>query len=564
MPVFSADDFARALAGLLPTGRAWPRDQDATLPTVTAALAPSYARNAARAENLLVDAFPGTVGELLPEWEATLGLPDPCAGETPSVERRQAQVAARFAADGGQSAAYYVRLAAALGYDITIGEFAPARFGRTRFGARFQGVGWAHVWAVNAPLESVAQAHFGAARFGDRYAWWGNAVLECEIGKAAPAHSKVLFRYSPQSFDLTAGIPAELTFARASAATYFDAVGMLQSAAAGVSRQDHHPVALSPLGTLLEPGAVNLVRYSGDISNAAWVKFGSPTVTANAALAPDGTTTAASVLLSPSSGFYQRGTTAGGQTCTGSIWLRADTPITLRQAATDGVSSPILASINVTTTWRRFALTRTSDVTSTYVALQIDGTGGGGLVYAWGGQVELGAAASSYIPTTSAAASRAADALSLPLPYDGFSSPDGWTAILEFAPAALPGGVAALGLAGPAGFDDTTYAQIAADGTVTAIKRVGGQVAVSPVAGTVAIGKVSRLVLSQGASGAKLSLNGAPPVVAVLPGYPIMSRVAIAGSPWGAPSTTQPMWARGLRLRPRELSDAEMMSAVVQ
>ncbi|WP_197520275.1 putative phage tail protein, partial [Paraburkholderia tropica] len=56
----------------------------------------SYERSTSRANYLLIDSFPPTAYELLPEWESTLGLPDPCAGEAPTIPQRQAQVLARF------------------------------------------------------------------------------------------------------------------------------------------------------------------------------------------------------------------------------------------------------------------------------------------------------------------------------------------------------------------------------------------------------------------------------------------------------------------------------------
>jgi uncharacterized protein YmfQ (DUF2313 family) len=51
---------------------------------VLSGFTPAFERLTARANNLLIDAFPGSTYELLPEWEATLGLPDPCAGEAPT------------------------------------------------------------------------------------------------------------------------------------------------------------------------------------------------------------------------------------------------------------------------------------------------------------------------------------------------------------------------------------------------------------------------------------------------------------------------------------------------
>ncbi len=54
---------------------------------------------------------------------------------------------------------------------------------------------------------------------------------------------------------------------------------------------DHNPTTFDPLGVLIEEQRVNLLTYSQEFDNAAWVKTDT-TVTANAATAPDGTTTA--------------------------------------------------------------------------------------------------------------------------------------------------------------------------------------------------------------------------------------------------------------------------------
>ena len=51
-----------------------------------------------------------------------------------------------------------------------------------------------------------------------------------------------------------------VTFWRASAATYFDATGTLQTAATGTPRFDHDPVTLAPLGFLIEEARTNAVR----------------------------------------------------------------------------------------------------------------------------------------------------------------------------------------------------------------------------------------------------------------------------------------------------------------
>jgi uncharacterized protein YmfQ (DUF2313 family) len=193
-PAFTDSDYGTAIRYLMPTGRVWPAYTDTTQQQVVEALAPTPQRASARALNLLTDAFPPTADELLPEWEASLGLPDPCAGESPTVALRQAQVTARFTAGGGQSTAYFVNFAKTLGYDITITQFSPSRFGRS-FGRTFGGEAWAFAWQVNAPQFTVATFNFGTGLFGDPFASWGNTVLQCELQRLSPAHTIVLFNY---------------------------------------------------------------------------------------------------------------------------------------------------------------------------------------------------------------------------------------------------------------------------------------------------------------------------------------------------------------------------------
>ncbi|MBB2981738.1 YmfQ family protein [Paraburkholderia tropica] len=193
-PNYSAADYLRALLAHLPRGRVWPRDSEATQVGVLGTYTPIFERLNARANNLLVDAFPSSTYELLPEWESTLGLPDPCAGEAPTTEQRVAQVVARFTATGGQSIAYYTAVAKAIGYEITVTQFVPAQFGMA-FGKPFGGDDWAFSWQVNAPTFSINYLSFGGS-FGTPFATWGNNVLQCELERIMPAHTILNFSYS--------------------------------------------------------------------------------------------------------------------------------------------------------------------------------------------------------------------------------------------------------------------------------------------------------------------------------------------------------------------------------
>jgi uncharacterized protein YmfQ (DUF2313 family) len=189
-----AGDLLGAAQALLPTGAVWPRHPGTTQETVLRGLAAGAARLRARARALLVDGFPATALELLPEWEASLGLPDPCAGEAPTLQGRRRQVVARLTSRGGQSIPYFLGRAAALGYAVTIEEFTPFRLGR-RLGTRLGGEDWAHAWAVRAPLTTVTPFRLGASFLGERFRSWGNAVLECELRAVGPRHSVLLFIY---------------------------------------------------------------------------------------------------------------------------------------------------------------------------------------------------------------------------------------------------------------------------------------------------------------------------------------------------------------------------------
>jgi uncharacterized protein YmfQ (DUF2313 family) len=218
-PALDEDDFVTDLADLFPPGRAWAwtRDPNSVGIGLLHGLALSQATTQARKNQLLIDAFPATTVELLPEWEASVGLPDPCSGPDASLAARQAHVVARIKNKGGQSIPYLVDYAFALGFVVTVTPFATLRFG-SRFGTRFYDTAWATTIKVNtstsfevarfgsarfgdpftswgAAPTTIRPARFGASRFGARFSMWGNAVLECELRRVAPGHLYVLFAY---------------------------------------------------------------------------------------------------------------------------------------------------------------------------------------------------------------------------------------------------------------------------------------------------------------------------------------------------------------------------------
>lgn len=194
-PNFQASDFVGAINALMPRGLAWPKDPSSVMGQVIAGLAPTWVRHTHANNNLLVDAFPATAVQLLPEWESTLGLPDPCAGESPTLQGRQQQVVARLTNSGGQSIAYFIAYAKALGYTVTVTEFAPFRAGQSRAGQPTGTQDWFFTWQINAPLNTVLYFPAGQAVAGQPLGSWGNAVLQCELTAIKPAHTYLNFGY---------------------------------------------------------------------------------------------------------------------------------------------------------------------------------------------------------------------------------------------------------------------------------------------------------------------------------------------------------------------------------
>jgi uncharacterized protein YmfQ (DUF2313 family) len=180
VPQFSSSDYAQAMANLLPRGPAWSRDPGSNMMALMGALAPTYANSGAAAAQLIYDIFPATTEALLVEWEETLGLPDICTPLNPSTAQRKAAVLAKFIGSGGQSTEYYIAVAAALGYAITITEMAASGY----------------AWQINAPIVSVLYFELDVGYCGDYFWTIGNAELECRIRQIMPAHTVLTFVYS--------------------------------------------------------------------------------------------------------------------------------------------------------------------------------------------------------------------------------------------------------------------------------------------------------------------------------------------------------------------------------
>lgn len=193
----SRADYLSQLQSLLPQGPAWPREPDALLTRMLDGFAEEFARIDARADQLIDEADPRTTYELLADWERVAGLPGHCAALAAvdlTVEQRRAALVAKLTERGGQSRAYFIALAARLGFTVTITEYHEWSV-LDDVEAALAGPEWNFAWAVNAPLNTVVEWTV-ESDVEMPFAVWGNELLECAITEDKPAHTVALFVYS--------------------------------------------------------------------------------------------------------------------------------------------------------------------------------------------------------------------------------------------------------------------------------------------------------------------------------------------------------------------------------
>ena len=221
-----------------------------------------------------------------------------------------------------------------------------------------------------------------------------------------------------------------LTFTRASTATCTKtatgglattgiANGDLVTLSSNVARVEYDSNGV--LGLLVESSRTNFILRSQQFDDLAWstenTGVAAPTVTADQAVAPDGTLTADRIQFVATTAAqdnikYQGGTC--GATCAGSVYVKG---------VSGGGTIDVCSSISncspctyVSTSWTRclsqggagiWAVGNASIYTTVARAAND--------VYVWGGSAEAGAYATSYIPTTSATVTRSAETATFPV-----------------------------------------------------------------------------------------------------------------------------------------------------
>ncbi|OFW88060.1 MAG: hypothetical protein A3J37_08325 [Alphaproteobacteria bacterium RIFCSPHIGHO2_12_FULL_45_9] len=243
--------------------------------------------------------------------------------------------------------------------------------------------------------------------------------------------------------DLTSFLTAASgTFTRASVGTYFDSTGTLQTAASGVPRFDFDPTTHAAKGILIEESKNNVVKYSEQLEQANWGKAYT-NISSNVTPSPDGNMTADRFSADGSNNshflfiynifssgsdyavsFFVKKDTANFvlASVTGSSYVnvRLDLNTGTKTTTTSGGSTLYNSTIQSLPNgwyWVRFAFRQTSGQTQDlriYVYNATNPEASTASAFLWGAQIEQGIFSTSYIPTTTATVTRAADVLTVP------------------------------------------------------------------------------------------------------------------------------------------------------
>lgn len=381
-----------------------------------------------------------------------------------------------------------------------------------------------------------------------------------------------------------ASLPGFLTasggsFTRASIGTYFDSSGALQTASTNTPRFDYDPVTHAANGILIEENRTNIVAYSAQINTGATLTGTS--ISADVTTAPDNTSSADKIVESAggTTHYYQYfPTLSNNTTYIMSIFLKAaerdkvmvfsiglgnlegeqgyfDLTSGTRTSGTGSISA-------IGNGWYRIVVKITTGNPSSSPGLRIavrDNTGassyagdGNSGVYAWGLQIETGAVATSYIPTTGSSLTRAADWLNIPSGSWLHASSN--TVLAEyFAPS-----VASINNHGVFSLNNGTGADktdIRANGTSYTTTAGTNKENLGLAINTNAINKVSKGIAFNNVA---ISANGSAIVADTSVILPTVTNLQIGGLDGLAGVLNLDGWIRAVKIYPARVADAQL------
>jgi len=243
----------------------------------------------------------------------------------------------------------------------------------------------------------------------------------------------------------TASLDSRITFTRALAtATRVNSSGYVETVAADTPRFDYDPVTLACKGLLIEESRVNNLVGSQDLSNAGWL-YSNSNKTLDVATSPDNTANADKLFATGTGGRVSQNFTFAATPYTLSVyakpagydfvtlgWAGAGVFFNVANGTLGIVPGGYTATITpVGNGWYRCTATVTPTAgASTFRMYPASANGnistfdGSSGVYIWGAQLEAGAFATSYVPTTLLPLTRNADVATM----TGTNFSDWWQA----------------------------------------------------------------------------------------------------------------------------------------
>ena len=199
----TAKEYLRLLQSLLPKGKAWNRDDDSTLYEFLYGQAEEFVRVDARSSDLLVERNTLYTNELLTDHENDLGLPDECSNEDETIQERRNNAHSKLIQLGQQNPQYFIDIAAAIGWTITITEFSPFICGVNSSGDSCGDSDVIFYWLVTVDLSSANTVYFtsGNSQSGDSLQQIVDIdYLLCKLNQLKPAHTKIIYEYEGPEF----------------------------------------------------------------------------------------------------------------------------------------------------------------------------------------------------------------------------------------------------------------------------------------------------------------------------------------------------------------------------
>ncbi len=281
--------------------------------------------------------------------------------------------------------------------------------------------------AVSSATAAAASASGAVAAVADAVGAAARGAFRGRFGKVPPA---VLPFYLAD----VSGV----TLTRATVGTAVSEQGGPEGSAIDTPRIEHDPSTSERLGLLLEPAATNLVKHSADQSNAAWVTNGGYFTRTGGQADPAGGTSATRLrcdIAGTSATQYLRQFSATNTYTNGkfTFWARRVTGTgNVRILGLNGSTGTALnITSSLTSDWQRFSHSGSAGAGFLYFGIGLESLNDEIDVAFFQCEGDISGEVSSFIETTTAAATRSADVATVDLSALAGFRPAGFTLLAE-------------------------------------------------------------------------------------------------------------------------------------